>query len=191
MADLVTFLAPAVTRLKDLVQSHSSSQDEVYKICCQIAYSQIKKLCNREFRDASEEADISEIYFEVTEGILFPKTYPIVSVEKLEYFDGNEYEELVLNDDYRVPGTNDRIVFYYGDTWNEIRLTYRAGYTSIDQNEALIDGVVQQAMMIYKKKDFVAMANRADLSPGAISSADIKLLPVVKDIICDLIRYGE
>lgn len=191
MADLAEFLAPAIQELQDLVQSHDPEQVDVYRICCEIAYSQIKTLCNREFRDASEEADIEEIYFNVTEGSLYPKCYPIVAVDKIEYWDGDEYDELDLNDDYRVPGTNDRILFYFSDTWGEIRITYRAGYTVITSNENLKNAVVQQALMIFKKKDFVAMTNRSDLSPGPISTADIKVLPTVQDMIQPLIRYGQ
>lgn len=190
MADLADFLQPAIDELKALVRSHDSGLDDVYRICCEIAYNQVKNLCAREFRDASEAADVQELYFDVTEGSLYPKGYPIVEVDKIEYWDGDEYDELDLDDDYRIPGTNDRILFYFSDSWSEIRITYEFGYKLISENEILKSAVVQQALMIFKKKDFVAMTNRHDLTPGNISTADIRLLPTVKDMIAPLIRYG-
>lgn len=185
------FLAPAVEALKALIQDAGTGDlDDVYLKSVNIAYSMIASHCKREFYDAGD--DIVRHFTDIEDRVYIPN-FPLSDVEKVEAISFDDPEELVEDEDYRFEtGDKDpRNCIVFASNHDEVRITYRAGYETIDLNPILLDAVVTQALEIYKKKDFVGIVNTDSTSVSNPELAVLKLSPAVRLMVRTLVDYAD
>lgn len=164
--------------------------DDVYLRSCNIALSMISSHCKREF--VNSEDDIVKHFTDIS-GPLYLEDFPLTEVSKVESIDIDGAEELVENEDYRfTTGNKDRrnCIIFSAD-WEEVRITYQAGYTDANENPILFDAIVTQALEIYKKKDFVGIVNTNSTGVSNPELAVLKLSPAVRTMVRTLVTYAD
>jgi len=184
------FFDAAVEKMKSLLDFTGTSKDALMEVCASIAYTSCVGFCHRSFHSTTPD-EISEDFFDVG-NVVFLSRYPLNSVSKVEYIfvTADDYE--MDTDIWKAIPAQGMIAFATDELeftdW--LRITHNSGTDDISNIPQLMNAVVAQGVVVYRKKDYLGIVRTTEVNPIAQDQANITLIPAVKDMLQPLVFEG-
>lgn len=184
------FFDAAVTKMKALLDFSTTSKDALMEVCAEIAYTSCVGYCNRSFHTTTPE-EITQDFFDVGNVLYIPR-YPLADVSKVEYMYVTTDPDEMDADIWKSILSENMIVFAVDEMnfTNWLRITFTAGTDNIANIPALLNAVVEQGVVVYRKKDYLGIVKTTEVNPAGQDQANLELIPDVKNKLRNLIFEG-